>query len=98
VHLAWVDCGEVIDGEIHYARSLDGGETWVKNSILVGNANQRAISLDFCRGNNVYLIWQDVGTKVFFKASRNQGRTWENERYWGKWASIHVTATLRLFQ
>ena len=38
LHVAWVDFGETIDGEIYYARSRDGGDTWEKNFILVANA------------------------------------------------------------
>jgi hypothetical protein len=79
VHLVWIDCGEVIDGELYYARSLDGGETWEKNVVLVGNANSAHYPFITCGGGNVYLIWQDVGTKVFFKASHDQGKTWEKE-------------------
>ncbi len=84
VHLAWIDCGEVIDGEIYYTRSLDGGQTWEKSSILVGNANSAQYPLIACGGSNVYLIWQDVETQVIFKASHDQGRTWENETLLGK--------------
>jgi Neuraminidase (sialidase) len=84
VHLAWVDCGEVIDGELYYTRSLDGGNTWEKSVIIVGNANSAQYPLIACGGSNVYLIWQDVQTQVFFKVSRDQGRTWENETLLGK--------------
>jgi hypothetical protein len=84
VHLAWIDCGEVIDGELYYARSLDGGYSWEKSAVIVGNANSAQYPLISCGGSNVYLIWQDVGTRVFFKASRNQGRSWENETLLGK--------------
>ena len=83
VHLAWVDCGEVIDGELYYTRSVDGGKTWEKNAVLVGNVNSAQYPLISCEGSNVYLIWQDVGTKVFFKASRDQGRTWDKETLLG---------------
>jgi hypothetical protein len=79
VHIAWIDCGEVIDGELYYTRSIDGGETWEKSAIIVGNINSAQYPLIACGGSNVYLIWQDVQTKVFFKASHDQGRTWENE-------------------
>ena len=84
VHLAWIDCGEVIDGEMYYTRSLDGGDTWEKNRILIGNANSAQHPLISCGGSNVYLIWTDVGHKVFFKASHDQGRTWENETLLGE--------------
>lgn len=78
VHMAWVDCSEVIDGEIHYARSIDGGETWEKDTVLIGNANSAQYPLISTGGNNVYLIWTDVEHKVYFKAGRDQGLTWEN--------------------
>jgi hypothetical protein len=84
IHLVWIDCGEAIDGEIYYTRSLDGGETWEKNVVLAKNANGAHYPLITCGGSNVYLIWQDVETKVFIKASRDQGRTWENETLLGE--------------
>lgn len=84
VHLAWVDCGEVIDGELYYTRSFDGGDTWEKNSVIVGNVNSATNPLITGTGSNVYLLWQDVGTRVFFKASRDKGLTWENEALLGK--------------
>ncbi len=79
VHLAWIDNGETVDGEIYYARSLDGGETWGKNVILVKNANRAQYLVIKCKENNVYLSWQDVENNAFFKVSNDRGRTWENE-------------------
>jgi hypothetical protein len=84
VHLAWIDYGETVDGELYYARSRDGGETWEKNVLLVKDANSARYPSVICQGNNVYLIWQDVENKVFFKASYDQGRTWEQETMLGK--------------
>jgi hypothetical protein len=84
VHAAWIDNGERIDGEVYYARSLDGGETWEKNMILVGDANSARYPSIACSGNNIYLIWQDMENKVYFKVSRNKGQNWENETLLGK--------------
>lgn len=84
VHVAWIDFGETVDGEIYYNRSFDGGESWEKNLILVKDANSARYPLIACRESNVYLIWQDVQNKVFFKASHDKGRTWENETLLGK--------------
>jgi hypothetical protein len=84
VHLAWVDYGETVDGELYYVRSLDGGETWEKNRILITDANSARYPLLACKDKNVYLIWQDVENKVYFKASRDQGLTWEHETLLGK--------------
>jgi hypothetical protein len=84
VHLAWIDCSEVIDGALYYTRSLDKGVTWEKSAVIVGNANSAQYPLAACEGSDVYLIWQDVGTRVFFKASHDQGRTWEKETLLGK--------------
>jgi Neuraminidase (sialidase) len=84
VHLAWIDYGETVDGELYYARSLDGGETWGKNLILVKDANSARYPLLAGRENNVYLIWQDVENKVYFKASYDQGKTWKDQVLLGK--------------
>ena len=84
IHLAWIDCGEVIDGAMYYTRSFDGGDNWEKHRVLVGNTNS-AMSPSFaCAGSNVYLLWEDVETNFFFKASRDRGLTWENEMLLGK--------------
>lgn len=84
VHISWIDFGETIDGEIYYARSTDGGDTWEKNRILVEDANSARYPLLTCSEKNVYLIWQDVQSQVFFKASRDQGVSWEKEVLIGK--------------
>jgi Neuraminidase (sialidase) len=84
VHASWIDFGETIDGEIYYARSLDNGETWEKNYIVAGNANSARYPLLACSGDNVYLIWQDVENKVFFRCSHDRGTTWESEVMLGK--------------
>jgi len=84
VHVAWIDYGETVDGEIYYNRSFDGGETWEKNLILVKDANGARYPLIAGKESSVYLIWQDVENKVYFKASHDKGRTWENETLLGK--------------
>ena len=84
IHLAWIDCGEVIDGAMYYTRSFDGGDNWEKHRVLVGNTNS-AMSPSFaCAGSNVYLLWEDVETNFYFKASHDQGQTWEDEMLMGK--------------
>jgi hypothetical protein len=84
VHVAWIDFGETVGGQLYYSRSLDGGETWEKNDILVADANSSRYPKIVCCGKNVYLIWQDVENKVFFKASHDQGRIWDKEMLLGK--------------
>lgn len=79
VHAAWVDYGETVDGELYYNRSLDGGETWEKNRILFEEANSARYPLLVCKGDHVYLIWQDVENKTYFKASHDKGLTWKEE-------------------
>ena len=84
VHLAWVDYGETVEGEIYYARSVDGGETWEQNTILHANANSARYPLLTCQGREVYLVWQDVENKTYFKVSHNQGQNWETEKLLAK--------------
>jgi hypothetical protein len=73
-----------MSGQIYYTRSLDGGEVWEKNYIIIKEANSARCPVISCRGNNVYLVWQDVENKIFFKASGDLGRTWGNETFLGK--------------
>ena len=70
VHLAWIDYGETVDGELYYTRSNDGGLTWEKNKILVRDANGACHPSLFSRGYEVYLLWQNVDKKIYFKATR----------------------------
>ncbi len=84
VHVTWIDFGETVGGELYYARSPDGGETWEKNYIMFKDANNARYPLLICRESNVYLIWQDGENKVYFKASYDQGRIWGQETLLGK--------------
>jgi hypothetical protein len=84
VHLSWVDYSESVDGELYYTRSLDGGETWEKNRILIADANSSRYPLLYCKGKNVFLIRQDVENKVYFMASYDEGLTWAPEMLLGK--------------
>jgi hypothetical protein len=79
VHAAWIDYGETIDGELYYTRSLDGGETWEKCRILITEANSARFPLLVCKNDHVYMIWQDVENKTYFKASHDNGLTWIGE-------------------
>jgi hypothetical protein len=83
VHLAWIDYSEAVDGELYYTRSLDGGQTWEKNRILITDANSSRYPLLYCKGKNVFLIRQDVENKVYFIASYDEGLTWTEETLLG---------------
>lgn len=76
VHAAWVDYNDRIEGELYYNRSFDGGVTWERNRILVDDANNTKYPLIGCKGENVYMIWQDMENKTFFKSSHNKGKSW----------------------
>lgn len=84
VHLAWIDYGETVGGEIYYTQSTDGGLNWKKNEILIGDARNACHPSLYCKGNNIYLLWQDGDRKIHFKASYNGGRNWTSEISLGK--------------
>lgn len=77
VHAAWVDYVDRIEGELYYNRSFDGGETWEGSRILVDDANNTKYPLLACKADNVYMVWQDMENKTYFKASHNKGKTWK---------------------
>lgn len=79
LHLAWVDCGEVIEGELYYTQSTDGGMTWKKSAVIVDTMKSATNPMMTAHGDHVYLIWQNVATTVYFKASYDKGLTWEKE-------------------
>jgi hypothetical protein len=76
VHAAWIDYGETMNGELYYNRSVDGGKNWEHNKILMDEANNARFPQLLCKGDHVYMIWQDVENKTFFKASHDEGETW----------------------
>jgi hypothetical protein len=84
VHAAWVDYGERIEGEVYYNRSLDGGNKWEANRILVDEANSARYPLLVCKADNVFLIWQDIENKTYFKASHDKGQTWDDAKLLAK--------------
>jgi hypothetical protein len=84
VHLAWIDYGETVGGEIYYTQSIDGGLVWKKNEILIGEARSACHPLLYCNGKNVYLLWQDGEKKIHFMVSYNRGRIWTREISLGK--------------
>jgi hypothetical protein len=79
VHTAWIDYGVTIDGELYYCRSIDGGNTWEDYKILMEDANSARYPLLMCRDEYVFLVWQDVENRTYFKTSYDRGLTWKKE-------------------
>jgi len=47
-----------------------------KCRILIEDANSARYPFLMCKDDHVYLIWQDVENKTYFKASHDKGLTW----------------------
>lgn len=76
IHAAWLDFGEIIDGQVNYARSADGGSSWDKTAILCEDANSARFPSIFTEQKNIFLVWQDAQEKIYFRASHDSGGSW----------------------
>ncbi len=88
LYAAWEDGrnGGVYNRDIYFARSLDGGATWIdeqrinRDPPLPATANQHAPHLAYDPGSGrLYAVWQDHRSgdyDIYFSSSTNGGQTW----------------------
>ena len=75
VHVTWQDTPG--NGDIFYARSTNGGETF-ETSINLSNTSGRSDDHQLlAEGSNVYVVWVDYTTRsggdIYFRKSNNNG-------------------------
>ena len=86
VHVAWIDArhGGILDTDIYYVRSTDGGLTWEEEVRITeapwGSTGPR-LAVD---GETVHLVWYDerkgyMVFDIYYRRSTDNGATWEEE-------------------
>jgi len=72
----------MIDSELYYKKSTNGGQTWSAPVRLTWNAGlsmEPSICVDST--NNIYVVWEDDSpgdSEIYFKRSTNGGGTWSS--------------------
>src|SRR4030042_792689 len=84
IYVVWQDnTPDLLNEEIYFKRSVDGGVTWKTNKRLTNNAGYSqdpAIAVD---GLNIYVVWEDTtpgNYEIYFKKSVDGGATWETNK------------------
>ena len=87
IYVVWQDnTPDLLNEEIYFKRSVDGGVTWKTNKRLTNNAGGNydsqypAIAVD---GLNIYVVWEDTtpgNYEIYFKKSVDGGATWETNK------------------
>src|SRR4030043_459614 len=84
IYVVWQDnIPDLLNEEINFKRSVDGGVTWKTNKRLTNNAGYSqdpAIAVD---GLNIYVVWEDTtpgNYEIYFKKSVDGGATWETNK------------------
>ncbi len=86
VHVAWIDArhGGILDTDIYYIRSTDGGVTWeeeVRITEAIWHSTVPRLAVD---GSTVHLVWYDerkgyMLTDIYYRRSTDNGATWGEE-------------------
>ncbi|KPJ63503.1 hypothetical protein AMJ44_14390 [candidate division WOR-1 bacterium DG_54_3] len=75
VHVVWQDWWKNID--IYYNRSDDGGCSWgIGRRLTYSDSFSINGAMAAARGSNVYLVWSDCYSGIFFKRSLDDGNSW----------------------
>ena len=87
IYVVWQDnTPDLLNDEIYFKRSVDGGVTWKTDKRLTNNAGGNydsydpAIAVD---GSNIYVVWWDTrpgNYEIYFKRSVDGGVTWKTDR------------------
>jgi Neuraminidase (sialidase) len=82
IYVVWGD-DTLVNREIYFKKSVDGGATWSKGKRITHNAGGSggaAIGVD---GSNIYVVWFDNtpgNEEIYFKKSVDGGATWSKGR------------------
>ena len=87
IYVAWQDnTPDLLNEEIYFKRSVDGGVNWITNKRLTNNAGGNydsqypAIAVD---GSNIYVVWEDNTSgneEIYFRRSVDGGVTWKTKK------------------
>jgi len=87
IYVAWQDnTPDLLNEEIYFKRSVDGGVNWITNKRLTNNAGGNyesqypAIAVN---GSNIYVVWTDStpgNYEIYFRRSVDGGVTWKTDK------------------
>jgi len=80
VHVVWYDNrNSMLDYEIYYKHSTDGGTTWGAETRLTNDPNDSRNPSVAVSGSNVSVVWydnRDGNNEIYYKRSTNNGVSW----------------------
>ena len=81
VHVAWIDH---LHDELHYTRSMDGGETWSTPRLVGASPGSPIRALEIAAsGPQVHLVWEQGPSHrpgIHYRRSTNGGTSWRPAR------------------
>jgi hypothetical protein len=70
IHVVWQNEPTVVDYEIYYKRSTDGGTSWSSKRLTWNSAPSQYPSIAVGPNNNIHVVWEDPGPgnwEIFYK-------------------------------
>lgn len=78
VHVVWSSGNSILDAEIYYKRSTDGGLSWSSDTRLTNASNNLAKPIMSVSGQIIHVVWTDYrdrDNEIYYKSSSDGGIT-----------------------
>ena len=83
IYVVWQDTPDLLNEEIYFKRSVDGGVTWKATRNLSNTTGDSYAPAIAVYGLNIYVVWQDYtlgNSEIYFKRSEDGGVTWKTTK------------------